>query len=440
MGNALPAGSITVDNLVEKVAHKLSVLSYRGDGTHYIPVNDQFNLDECLRYVNHGIRLFIDSAPPEGWRWMRRLCTIPFVMAYTGATLSGTSTTLVANLAANTYVDDFFNGYILSITTGTGINEIATVTNYTGATGTFEFTGGFSGGSTPDVTSGWRICRSHEVIDGDPSRYLLPADFGGEVSGKIIYGANTRHSTMINWVDEAMIRARRATVVVRGYPLYAAIRAYQPTTPTYATDRRWELLVNPQPTLLKTIEFPYIMHFDDARILGGVAESGSATTVTAAVFATNYPSDDVFNGYVVEVINGTGRGSYATVTDYDGTTGEFVVAAWLKSDGTLTGTSPGADSEFAVKPIHPYYQPAGFAYDGTVEAACLAACEIYGGDRTFDTHATDLFFKVKLPQAQAVNRRQHPHTVGRMTEGPREMQERIWDRVTTQHNVFNPPF
>jgi hypothetical protein len=245
---------------------------------------------------------------------------------------------------------------------------------------------------------------------------------------------------MINWVDEAMIRARRATVVVKGYPLYAALRAYQPTTPTWTTGRRWELLVNPQPTLLKTIQFPYIMHFEGVRMIGGVAEAGDATSITDASLADTYPSDDQLIGWVCEIVNGSGRGSYGTVTDHTGSTGKLTVADWLKPDGTTNGAHPDANSMFVLTPIHPYYHPAGFAYDGVIEAACLAACEIYGGDRTFDTHHTDLFFKVKLPQAYAINKRQHPHDVGRMSDGPREVQERIWDRVTTNHNIFQPPF
>jgi hypothetical protein len=171
------------------------------------------------------------------------------------------------------------------------------------------------------------------------------------------------------------------------------------------------------------------------QLLGGTADAGDSTSLTCATFATNYPSDDTFNGQVVEVVNGTGRGSNAVVTNYTGSTGVFSVAAWLKADGSAGGVSPGEDSEFSVKPVSPYYHPAGFAYDSVIEAACLAACEIYGGDTVFDTHHSDLFFKVKLPLAHQIDGRMIPRRLGTMTDGPAQVRERTWKDVMTRHDV-----
>jgi len=426
---------MTLDNLILKVAQKLAVADIRTDGTAYIPANDPFNLSECVGMVNSGIQLFIDSAPVEGWRWMRRIASVTLAPSYTGTATAGAATSLTDGGIAGDYANDYFNGYTIKITSGTGEGETATVTDYVGATGQFRFSGGLSGSSTPDTTSGYRISRSADVIDADAARYMLSTDFGGEVRGKIGYAAATGHSTCIEWTDEATIRALRETLVQTGYPNLAAIRPYQPTSTTLTAGRRWEIIFDPQPNAADVVEFPYLVHFDGVQMFGGAADSGGSTSIVDATFGTNYPSDDTFNGWYVEIVNGTGRGSYAAVTDYTGVTGTFTVADWLKADGSAGGVDPGPASEFIVKPAITYYHPAGFAYDGALEAACLAACEIYGGDRIFDTHHTDLFFKVKLPQAHAINKRMAPRRLGKMTDGPSQIRERTWNDITTDHDV-----
>ncbi len=427
---AVPVTALTLDQLVRKVAEKLSVVNYRTDGTPYLPNNDAFNLEKCVEMVNRGIQLFIDSAPKEGWQWMRRIATVTLAPAYTGTATAGAATSLTDGGIAGTYANDYFNTYVLWITGGTGKDEYATVTDYVGTTGQFLFAA-LSGGSTPDTTSTYRICRSTDVIDADPARYMLPADFGGQYTGKIGYAANTAHSTRIEWCDESVIRSLRATVVNSGYPCRAAIRPYQPTSSVIATGRRWEIIFDPQPTAADVVEFPYLLCFDGVQIIGGTADSGTnATTLVDATLVTLYPKDDVLNSMVAEILDGTGRGSYATVTDHAGASGTLTVADWLAPNGAAGGTDPTTASEFMLIPVKPYYHPCGFAYDGVIEAACLAACEIYGGDRVFDTHDTDLFFKVKLPQAHLINKRMVPRRLGQMTNGPRQVRERTWTDVT----------
>lgn len=431
---AVPVGAMTLDGLVLTVAQKLAVADYRSDKTPYIPADDPFNLGECIDMVNRGIQLFIDSAPPEGWRWMRRIASVTLAPSYTGTATAGTAASLTDGGIAGDYANDFFNGYTLKITGGTGEGQTATVTDYVGASGQFLFTA-LSGGSTPDTTSTYRISRSADVIDADAARYMLPTDFGGEVRGKIGYASATGHSTRLEWTDEATIRALRAVVVQTGYPSLAAIRPYQPTSTVIAAGRRWEIIFDPQPSAADVVEFPYLLHFDGVQLYGGKATAANATSITDVALATWCPKDDDLNGWVCEIVNGTGRGSYATITDYTGATGVITVADWLSPSGAANGTDPAADSEFIVKPVSPYYHPAGFAYDGVIEAACLAACEIYGGDRVFDTHHTDLFFKVKLPQAREINKRMVPRRLGKMTDGPSQPRERTWNNITTEHDV-----
>ncbi|MEE8208030.1 MAG: hypothetical protein V3T88_03625, partial [Nitrosomonadaceae bacterium] len=61
--------------------------------------------------------------------------------------------------------DDYFNDWILTVREGTGKDETATVTDYTKASGKFDFTA-LSGGSTPDTTSVYTV---------EPAANLHPA-------------------------------------------------------------------------------------------------------------------------------------------------------------------------------------------------------------------------------------------------------------------------
>jgi hypothetical protein len=293
---------------------------------------------------------------------------------------------------------------------------------------------------------GWRwMRRTHEQtfdstgggadnISSDAARYMLPTTFGGEVVGDIHYQKDSSHSTRIKWVPASVIHQLRVDYVDTGYPMRAAFLPYQPTT-TSGTGRRWELIVDPQPSSNETVEFDYIMHFDGVMIFGGTADTGSSTTVVDATFSTSHPADDQLNGWYIEIIDGTGRGSYALITDYAGSTGTFTVTDWLTPDGASGGTNPGANSKFIVKPDHPYYHPVGFAYDGIVETACLAACELYGRDEMTDDHFTTMFYQRKVPEAYNINRRQVPRRPGMMRSGKKVPPVRNWTTVTTDHDL-----
>jgi len=431
---AVPVTALTLNQLIQKVAERLAIANWRTDGTSYLPCDDRFNLEKCIEKVNQGIRLFIDGAPREGWKWMRWTASVTLAPATTGTASAGTPTSLTDSDLADDYADDYFNTYTLKITDGTGEGETATVTDYTGSTGKFDFSGGLSGGSTPDTTSQYRICRSANVIDADPARYMLPADFGGEVLGKVTYAAETGHSTQIDWCDESVIRQRRATVVNSGYPILAAIRPYQPTSSTITSSRRWEIIFDPEPSAADVVEFPYLLHFDGVQMYGGSVDSIDTNIIVDATLSTWFPKDDDLNGWSCEILAGTGQGSYAAITDYAGATGSITVADWLAPDGDAAGTDPGASSKFVLTPVKPYYHPAGFTFDGVLEAACLAACEIYS-DQMDDTHFSELFFKRKLPEAVLKNGRTAPRKLGKMTDGPRQAMERTWKDISTDHDV-----
>jgi hypothetical protein len=85
--------------------------------------------------------------------------------AEAGIATGGTAQTLADSTREE--ANDYFNTWILTIVAGTGKTETATITDYTGATGTFTFTA-LSGGSTPDATSVYYV---------EPAANLHPAGF-----------------------------------------------------------------------------------------------------------------------------------------------------------------------------------------------------------------------------------------------------------------------
>ena len=393
---------LTTQDLVREVALAAEIASYgtTGQEAEMVPV-DAVDLARCLRVVNHGIRDFISKAPPEGWRWRNRLMEVDLVRAYTGTASAADATSITDSGIAGDYDDDFFNGYVLRITAGTGLDEYATVTDYGGTAGQFTFAA-LSGGTTPDTTSQYRICRSTQVIDSDPSRYLLSQDFQGEYTGEITFAAGSE-TCGIEWTSEAAIRKlREFTVNTNDAPFLAAVLPN-------ATRRRWELIVDPEPTNEHTIVFPYKASFDALTLVAGTANAGGATSLTDADLAGLYP-DDHFNGETIRIISGTGKTSYAVVTDYTGATGVFTVADWLYQSGAAGGTDPGSGSVYVVDSEDTH--PAGMQFDFAILSACRAAVEEEFTDvkRGF----TEKYLQVDLPAAFAIDGRSAPRKLGVM--------------------------
>lgn len=389
-------------DLVKEVALAAEIAYYGTTGNEpAMPPTDPHDLDRCLRTVNTAIRDFISKAPPGGWQWRKRLMEVDLVRAYTGTASAGTATSLTDSDIAGDYDDDFFNGYTLWITAGTGADEYATVTDYDGTAGTFEFAA-LSGGSTPDTTSEYRICRSTNVIDADPARYLLSQDFQGEYTGEITFKAGSG-ACGLEWASEAAIRkAREHTVNTNDAPFIAAVLPN-------ATQRRWEFIVNPQPTNEYTVVFPYLASFDALTLVIGTATGGGATSITDTNIIGLYP-DDYFNGQTIKILSGTGKTSYAVCTDYVGSTGVFTVADWLYQSGAAGGTNPAAGSVYVVDAGETH--PAGMQFDFAILSACRAAVEEEFSDvrRGF----TDRYMQVDLPMAHAIDGRSAPKKLGVM--------------------------
>lgn len=412
-----PTGSYGLSDLLLRVA-KAGAVTYHGStgaGRAKVPV-DEATFHRCLDIVNDGVKLFVNSAPTTGWNWMNRDMSITLAPAVIGTADSGTAISLTDASLADVYDDSAFNTFTIKITDGTGEGETATVTGYTGATGVFDFSGGLSGGSTPDSTSQYRICRSTLVIDADPARYQLAQDFYGEAGREIRYAANSGVGCGMAWSSVGEIERAREVNVLTGYPSRAAYRPYG--------TRRWELIVDPSPVSADTIVFPYKVGFDRFSAEVGTATGGSAVTIVNSSIANQFANDH-FNGWTIYVIDGTGVGSYATVTDYTGASGTFIVADWLTVGGLAGGIDPTAGSIYYV--ADNVQHPAGQQFDTAVLSACLAVAELEFEDLNLGYYQK--FLTVDLPMAHQIDARSAPKSVGIMLPGRVPIVSRVWNNV-----------
>jgi hypothetical protein len=408
-----PTSALSIEDLVLRVARESGIAFHGADGQEraMIPV-DPHNLDQCLRVVNEGVRLFITSTPKAGWRWMRRTMSVTMTATrVTGAADSGDSITLVDASLTDAYpTDGDLTGWFIYID---GSGSYAQITDYTGATGTITVAGwldvaGNIGGVSPDAADTFAITPV-ETVGGDIHRYPLAENFGGSVDGEISYEANTNHATHIDWVDESFIRRRRSVTVTTSYPLWAAIKPLEPYTSGAGPARRFEILFSPSPVSDDTILFPYSAYHNEVRLISGEASSGDNTTLIDSELVNIYP-DDYYNGWTIKVISGTGKFSNALVTGYEGSTGTFTVADWLFVNGVAGGTNPSNDSFYVAAPPANLH-PAGYRFDSAVKSACMASAELEVEDlegRGF----LEKFYKVDLKMAHNLDSRSGPRSLG----------------------------
>jgi hypothetical protein len=340
---AEPTSALSIEDLVLYIAREIGVADYGSDGQQeaMIPV-DPHDLDLCRRIVQDGIRVFVKSSPPNGWRWMRRTMSVTVTATRTTGTADSTSSTTMVDLELATIFDtdgDLIGRWIY-ITDGTGEGSYAQVTGYTAISGTVTVAdwlsiSGNSGGTDPVADDTYAITPV-ETVEGDIHRYPLPEYFGGSADGKITYVNNTNHSTPVTWVDESWIRVYRAVTVTTGYPKRAALVPYEPRAVGAGPSRRFEFQLDNDPSTADTFLFPYSAYFDKVRLEAGVATGGAETTLTNTDLNDLYP-DDYYSGWVMKIIDGTGKNSYAVITDYASATGVFTVADWLAIDGSAGG-------------------------------------------------------------------------------------------------------
>ena len=435
-----PTSALSYYGLILRVAREAGIAYYGsgGDEPAMIPV-DEHDLDLCKRIVNDAIRMFIADAPPKGWRWMRRIMSVTLTATrITGTADADTDATHLVDLTlATTYTTtDQLVDYYAYILTGTGAGSYAKITAYNKTTGSCTVADwldayGNPGGTDPTTGSTFAITPV-ETVGGDISRYPLAENFGGEVNGEIHYASDTNHAAIIEWRDEAYIRARRAVTVITGYPQFAAIRPLEFKAGGTGPKRRFELIVNPDPVAVDTLEFPYTLFFDELRLEAGLATNGAAAAISNSSLANIYP-DDLYDGWTITVISGTGKGATAVITSYVGADGEFFVDDWLYSDDTAATVNPASGSAYYLEPLGNLH-PAGLRFDQAIKAACLAQAEVDIEDIT--AGFMTMYMQKALPKAYAIDTRSAPRKLGSMNLGYRRpTRTRTWLDVTNTNDI-----
>lgn len=107
-----------------------------------------------------GAVLNVDTAPVDK-QYSKRLVAIGgdevwIESAESGIATGGTATSLLDSTRSE--AEDYFNDWTLTVISGTGVDETATITNYISATGAFEFAA-LSGGSIPNTTSRYIVAK-----------------------------------------------------------------------------------------------------------------------------------------------------------------------------------------------------------------------------------------------------------------------------------------
>ena len=437
---AEPTSKYEIYDLLVRVAVEMGIAYYGSSGDERaMPPIDAHNLDLCKKVVRDGINKFIADAPVKGWRWMRRILSVTFTATrITGTADAGTNATHLIDLTlATTYTttDELLN-YYAYILTGTGAGSYAKITAYDKTTGDCTVadwldTNGNAGGTDPVATDTFALT-AIETVEGDIARYPLPENFGGEADGQIKYEKDTSNAQEIRWVDESLIRQKRAISIQTGHPNIAAIRHLEPVTSAPSAKRRFELIVDPQAVAADTVEFPYTLFFDKLQYEAGDASGGSGTTLVDSTIA-NVFADDYFNGWVIKIIDGTGKGSYAIVTDYTGTSGTFTVADWLTISGAGGGTDPVANDAYTVEPVNNLH-PAGYRFDRIILTTCLSEAEMQA-EESESIKWSQEYLKKSLPKAFELDRRSAPRRLGSLIKGRDYIVERTWFDVTTDWDI-----
>lgn len=242
-----PTLRLTFTSLQTRVAEFLGVADYTG-GTA-APPSDAHDLDLVKRLINDGYRRFLTDYE---WNFLNVPLALQFVTQYSGAVSSGTATTLVDDDIAGDYADDFFNGFKIEVTDSDDTIQVATVTDFTGATGTFTVAAWPS--FTPADEDSYRTA-APAAVDGDNSRYYLPDDFYGDLIHPFTYGSNGPYK-YIQPTSEAMIRQYiSGQGLTTGDPTMSATRAIN-TVPTTDGDR-WEVIFWPSPAGTHTVTAMY---------------------------------------------------------------------------------------------------------------------------------------------------------------------------------------
>lgn len=251
---------------------------------------DTPTLTRIKQLVNGGIRMFLNDAPPEGWRFLHPTASFnlwPTTSRNTSGAPVFVTPTSTITADGDIFYDEmvghsvsFVAAWVADHTYSIGdlvIHDNITYICLVDHTSTSSFQADLTDAYWTTTTSTAHTypivsvtSATVAVVTGDASgegddatftmrtngNITLPTTFGGEYSGDIRYAAGTCVGVTVEWTAEGNIRHMRENIRNQtGYPFKAAIRRM--TSLPY----RWELLVYPLPTKLLVVEFPYELYF-----------------------------------------------------------------------------------------------------------------------------------------------------------------------------------
>lgn len=243
-----PTSVLTYDDFRIRVAEFIGVASYGAGGTGAAALpTDTHDLDVVSRIVNDGYRRFLSE---RDWNFLKIPFTIPFVTQYSGTITTGGTTTIADS--SRTEADDFFNTFLIKVTLADGTEQVRTVSDYTGATGTFTVSSAFS----PTIAIGdtYKVAAA-TAVDGENYRYYLPDDFDGFVDPKFTFEPSSNLGRDVVAKSDHEIRALRAGGTSAGDPIFYAIRPI--VTTNTDTGNRTEIIFWPDPNDTKKVTSRY---------------------------------------------------------------------------------------------------------------------------------------------------------------------------------------
>lgn len=279
-------------DLQTHLAIQLGVAYYGAAGTDAAaPPTDTPTLTRVKELVNGGIRMFLNDAPSEGWRFLHPTAQVHLWPTSSRDTngapvYSAGPGTSVITADGDIFYDEMVGhsvSFVASWITAHlyNVNNLVIYDNITYIC-LIEHTSGIF---QTDLNAGkWTTTTSTAhtypivsvtsatvaVVTGNASgegngtlftmytdgNFTLPTTFGGEYSGPITYAAGTCVGVTLAWEPEALIRRLRENIKRQtGYPMRAGVRRMQ------SLPYRWELLTYPHPTKLLICEFPYELYF-----------------------------------------------------------------------------------------------------------------------------------------------------------------------------------
>ena len=218
-----------------------------GTGVSSLPTNAQ-DLDVVSRIVNDGYRRFLGE---RDWMFLRPIAELTFQTATTGSVETGGTGTFTDT--ARTEAAGAFAGNSIKITNATtGATAVHIVLDSTAA-GVFTF----ADANLTFIAGDEYSLVALPAIKGEEHRYLMPADFEGQLLGRMTYAGPAGTPRMeITEVTEDEIRILNAgQTTTGGDPVLVAFRPLVQDDPS--EDPRWEGVFWPSPSSNRTVVYKY---------------------------------------------------------------------------------------------------------------------------------------------------------------------------------------